>query len=128
MATVPLTQIVVEARLGTVRPAGRVSLNAMPVSEDVLGLAIWKERALVPPTVITVGLKFLVRVGGAKTSIELFAVPPVPPSVELIGPVVLLFVPAVVPVTFTENEQLPEAASARPERPIELLPAAAVRL
>jgi hypothetical protein len=33
------------------------------------------------------------------------AVPPVPPSVEVTAPVVLFFVPAVVPVTFTEKVQ-----------------------
>src|SRR5205807_1978911 len=55
---------------------------------------------------------------------------PVPPSVEVTAPVVLLFVPAVVPVTSTENVQVDPAAgdavSVPPERLIEPLPAAVV--
>jgi hypothetical protein len=44
------------------------------------------------------------------------AVPPVPPSVEVTLPVVLFLVPAVVPVTLTENVQEEEAAIVPPLR------------
>ena len=44
------------------------------------------------------------------------AVPPVPFSVELTEPVVLFFVPAVVPVTLTEKVQEALAASVAPDR------------
>jgi len=43
--------------------------------------------------------------GGATTkSVAVLLVVPVPPSVELMAPVVLLLVPAVVPVTLTVIE------------------------
>ena len=54
--------------------------------------------------------------GGATTLIEAEAVPPVPPSFEVTWPVVLFFVPAVVPVTLTEKVQDALAARLAPVR------------
>ena len=70
-------------------------------------------------------------VGGATTvRLAVLLVVPVPPSVDVIALVVLLFVPAVVPVTFTENVQDdPTAGEAARVPPLKLtlpLPATAV--
>src|SRR5439155_17484332 len=54
------------------------------------------------------------------------ATPPVPPSVETTLPVVLAFVPAVVPVTFREKVQDAPDVNVPPARLIVLPPAAAV--
>jgi hypothetical protein len=54
------------------------------------------------------------------------AVDPVPPSTDVIAPVVLTFVPAVVPFTLTINVQEPLAVNANPEMLI--LPPPAVAL
>jgi hypothetical protein len=64
--------------------------------------------------------------GGAMTLMLADAVPPVPPSVELMLPVVLFFAPALVPLTFTENVHEPLAAIVPPERLTEPEPAVAV--
>ena len=53
---------------------------------------------------------------------------PVPPSVEPMGPVVLLFKPVVVPFTLTEKLQAPPAAKLPPVRLIEPDPAVAVTI
>jgi hypothetical protein len=63
--------------------------------------------------------------GGCATTLA-EAVLPAPPSVELTAPVVLFFVPAVVPVTFTENVHEAAAASVPPARLAEPDPAVAV--
>jgi len=72
------------------------------------------------------GLKTLAIDGGATTSIEAEAVPPVPPSVDVTAPEVLFCVPAAIPVTFTENVQELLAAIVPPLRLITLVPAVAV--
>src|ERR1051325_10333523 len=54
------------------------------------------------------------------------AVKPVPPSVDVIAPVVLTCRPAVVPVTFTEKVQDVVAARVAPVSVIRFVPAAAV--
>src|SRR5436305_1331151 len=66
---------------------------------------------------------------GAATAITVTladAVPPVPPSTEVTAPVVLFFVPAVVPCTFSDtvHEVLP--ASVAPDRLTDPAPATAV--
>jgi hypothetical protein len=71
-------------------------------------------------------LKTLAIEGGPTTLIEAEAVPPVPPSVEVTLPVVLFCVPAVIPVTFTENVQELLAAIDPPDKLITLVPAVAV--
>jgi hypothetical protein len=65
---------------------------------------------------IAEGLKALAIEGGASTFTLADAVPPVPPSVEDTFPVVLLFSPAVVPVTLMENVQDELAARLAPDR------------
>jgi hypothetical protein len=91
--------------VATTKPDGSVSVSARPVRAPVLaaGLVMASTSADVPFTAIAVGLNDFAIVGGATTEIEAEAVPPVPPSVEVTLLVVLFFVPAEVPVTFTEN-------------------------
>jgi hypothetical protein len=103
VATVPLQAPVVP--LITVRPAGKTSVNATPVSSTVLpaGFVMVKVRVVVAFSAMAVGLKDLVSEGGATTTRVAEAVPPVPPSLDVIAPVVLFCVPAAIPVTFTEN-------------------------
>ena len=64
--------------------------------------------------------------GGATTLTLAVAVPPVPPSVEVTLPVVLVCRPAAMPVTFTENVQEALAAIVPPLRLITFVPAVAV--
>jgi len=115
VVTVP-PQIVVVA-LATVRPVGSVSVNATPVSDTAFaaGLVIVNVSEVVAFSAIVKGLNALAIEGGATTLTLAVAVPPVPPSVDVTLPVVLLFKPAVVPVTFTENVQLAFAAMVPPD-------------
>lgn len=75
----------------TTSPVGRVSAKATPVRATVLaaGFVMVKVRAVVPFSVIVVGLNALDIVGGATTSMLAAAVPPVPPSLEVTLLVVL---------------------------------------
>ncbi len=112
------------------RPAGSVSLKPMPVSAvPVFGLLIVKLSTAVPVTAILGAPNDLLMVGGATTvSTAVLLVVPAPPSVEVTLPVVLLLVPAVVPVTLTENVHddpaAGDAVSVPPDRL--MLPLAAV--
>src|SRR5947207_6603758 len=119
--------------LVTVRPVGSVSVNATPVSATVLaaGLVMVKVSDVVAFSEIVEGLNTLAIEGGATTvNIAVLLTAPVPPSVELTAPVVLLLLPAVVPVTSTENVHVDPAAgdavSVPPDRLMLLLPASAV--
>jgi hypothetical protein len=77
--------------LSTVRPVGKVSLKPTPVSAAVVfGLVMVKVSEVVPFSGMVDGLNELLMVGGATTVIEALAVVPVPPSVELTAPVVLV--------------------------------------
>lgn len=77
------------------RPAGKVSVKAMPVSvtstfgatELLLGLLMVKLKPEVPVWKIVSGTKTLLIVGGLATNSVADAEPPVPPFVELTGPV-----------------------------------------
>ena len=104
--------------LPTVSPVGNVSVKATPVSGSTLpaGLVIVNVREVVAFRAIEVGLNALAIEGGASTLIEAVAVPPLPPSVEVTLPVVLVFSPAVVPVTFTEKVQELLPASVAPDK------------
>src|SRR5207302_6111905 len=64
--------------------------------------------------------------GGASTLRLAVAVPPVPPSVEVTLPVVLVCKPAAVPVMLIENVQEELAAIVPPLRLIVFVPAVAV--
>lgn len=118
----------VEVPFATVRPVGRVSVNATPVSGSTFaaGFVIVKVSEVVAFRAIVEGLKTLAIDGGASTSTLAVAVLPVPPSVEVTLPVVLVCFPAAVPVTFTENVQLLLRAIVPPLRLIEFEPATAV--
>jgi hypothetical protein len=118
----------VDVPFATVRPVGSVSVKATPVSGSTLaaGFVIVNVNEVVAFRAIVEGLNTLAMDGGAstcKTAVLLDA--PVPPSVELTAPVVLLCAPAAMPVTLTENVQEPLAAIVPPLRLIVLVPAVA---
>src|SRR5947207_15856621 len=84
-------QTVAEA-LATVNPVGSVSVKATPVSATVFatGFVIVNVNDVVAFSEMAVGLNALLIEGAATTvSIAVLLVAPVPPSVELIVPVVL---------------------------------------
>jgi hypothetical protein len=120
-------QTVAEAD-ATVKPVGMVSVNATPVRLTAFadGFVIVNVRDVVAFSAIPVGLKVFVIEGGVTTLMLAEAVPPVPPSVELMLPVVLFFVPAVVPVIFTANVHELLEAIVPPKRLIVPDPAVAV--
>src|SRR5215469_16024789 len=85
-------------RLGveaTTSPAGRLSVNANPVSVTLLfGLLMLMVSKLVPFSGIFVGANVLVTVGALATiNVAVLLVAPVPPFVELTAPVVFETVP-----------------------------------
>src|SRR5260370_1350216 len=104
--------------VATTKPAGSVSVNATPVSATVLapGLVMVKVSDVVPFSGIAAAPKALAIEGGATTLMLADAVPPTPPSFELILPVVLFCVPAAVPATFTANVQEVRCARVAPDR------------
>src|SRR5258708_402730 len=110
-------QTVAEA-LATVSPAGSVSVNATPLSatEFAAGLVRVKVSEVVAFSAIDEGLNTLAIDGAFTTLMLADAVPPGPLSVAVTTLVVLFFVPAVVPVTFTANVQELLAASVAPDR------------
>jgi hypothetical protein len=108
---VPPQVLVATGVPATCKPLGSASLKAAPVTADAFGLLIVKLSVEVPPTAMLVGANVLLMVAEPVTvSVAVFLVLPVPPWVELIGPVVLFFAPAVVPVTLTDKLQLDEMA------------------
>lgn len=104
--------------VATTSPVGSVSVNATPASATVLaaGLVRVKVRVETPFTAMAVGLNTFAMEGGATTTMDAEAVPPVPPSVEVMSPVVLFCVPGAIPTIFTENVHEPPAGSVPPER------------
>ena len=120
-------QTVAEA-FATVRPVGRVSLNATPARATAFaaGFVMVKLSDVVAFKAMFAGLNTFAIEGGATTLIEADAGPPVPPSVELTLLVVLFCVPAAIPVTFTEKVQELFAAMEPPDRLITFAPWAAV--
>src|SRR5437660_142584 len=91
--------------VATINPAGRLSVNATPVSATpfAAGFVIVNVNDVVPFSAIVFGLNTLAIDGGATTLIDAEAVPPVPPCVDVTFPVVLFCVPAAVPVTLMLN-------------------------
>lgn len=92
--------------VATVTPLGRLSVNPTPASATGLpvGLVMVKFSEDVAFRAIVLGLNTLAIDGGATTVRDtVLLVLPVPASFELIGPVVLLTVPGVELVTFTER-------------------------
>src|SRR5260370_3422 len=114
--------------VATTKPAGRVSVNATPVSATALapGLVMVKVSDVVPFSGIAAAPKALAIEGGATTLMLADAVPPTPPSFELMLPVVLFCVPAAVPVTFTEKVHEVLCASVAPDRLMTLVACVAV--
>jgi hypothetical protein len=112
----------------TVSPVGSVSVKATPVrgSTFAAGLVIVNVKEVVAFSAMDEGAKTLAIDGGASTFTLAVAVPPVPPSVEVTLPVVLVCNPAAVPVTLIENVQEPLAAIVPPLRLIVFVPAVAV--
>ena len=83
-----------------------MSLRPTPVKAVVgFELVIVHCRLVVAPTATWAAPNALVIAGGATTVMVVDAVEPVPPSVEVTGLVVLVFAPAVVPVTLTWKTQ-----------------------
>jgi hypothetical protein len=115
----------VDVPLATVNPVGSVSVNATPVSGTVLagGFVIVKVSVVVVLSAIVVGLKALAIDGGATTIRLAVAVLPVPPLVELTFPVLLIYAPAVAPVTVTLNGHWPFTAMVAP---VNVIPVGAV--
>ena len=103
---------------------GRMSLKLTPVRSWVLlgGLTSVKERVLVPLTVIELGLKALLIVGGAITVRMAEAVFPSPPFLEVTVPLVLSIAPPVVAVTVTVTVQVWLARIVPPDRLIQSVP------
>jgi len=111
----------------TTSPAGRLSVNAMPVKEDeAFGLLMVKLSEVLPFRRMVAAPKDLVMVGGVATLRFAVAVLPVPPLVELTLPVVLVKFPEAVPVTFTVRMQLLPVAMVPPVSEILPEPATAV--
>ena len=98
------------------RPDGYVSVKATPViavALEFVSVTVMVELLLIR---IVSGLKFLVAAGGA--SAVSVAVAAVPGNVlaAVIAPVLFVWMPAVVAVTGTTMEQLPDADIVPPER------------
>jgi hypothetical protein len=94
-------QVAVGPEVGTVMPAGSVSVNAMPVSpSDPFGFVMLNVRLVVALSKMLDCPNDLLIVGGVATvTVAVFEVVPVPPLVEVTAVVWLFFTPAVVPVT-----------------------------
>jgi len=82
------------------RPAGKGSGNVTPVSDRLmLGLVMVKLREVDPFSGILAAPKVIVIVGAVATIRFAVAVFPVPPFVDVTGPVVFVKSPATAPVT-----------------------------
>jgi hypothetical protein len=123
VVSVPPPQVA-ELPLATVRPAGKLSVNATPVmGSDAFVLVIVKVRVVDPFNGIVAAPKALLIVGGVATvRIAVLLVMPVPPLVELTAPVVLFLTPGVMPVTTRLNVQLLPPAIDAPASVIKLPP------
>jgi hypothetical protein len=88
---VPPHVLLMPLGVATTSPAGKLSVNARPVSERlVFGLEILKVSDVVPFKGIVDAPKVLVIAGGVATVRFAVAVLPVPPLVEVTFPVVLV--------------------------------------
>jgi hypothetical protein len=113
---VPLPQLPVKPEgVAIARPAGKLSVKPTPDSDCVVfALLMVKLSDVDPFTGMVEAPKALAMVGGATTvSVAGLLVVPVPPSTEVMAPVVLILTPAVVPVTVTESaHEAPDAIEA----------------
>lgn len=115
---VPPQELVRPLGVATTRFAGKLSVNATPAAGSGLaaGLVMVMVRVLTPFGWMPAGLKPLAITGGPSTfSGAVLLVPPVPPSVEVMTPVVLFCVPAAVPFTVTEKLHEPLAPKLPPD-------------
>src|SRR5215471_5179792 len=113
--------------VGTVSPAGNVSVNATPVSGSAaFGLVRVKLSEVICPTWIDAAPNDFIIVGAEATVRSAMAVLPVPPFVDETLLVTLCLIPEVVPVTVTLKVQLPPWATVAPVRL--MLPAVVVRV
>jgi len=118
-AIVPPPQLPVKPLgVATSSPTGSVSEKPTPLSAvELFGLVIVKVKLVVPRIGMLVAPNALLMVGGAATiMVAVFDVAPAPLSVDVMGPVVLLLTPKVVPVTFTEKVHDPLPGNVPPER------------
>src|ERR1700691_4900546 len=113
--------------VATSSPAGNVSVNATPACAAVLaaGLVRVNVRLVVPFNAISGAPNTLAIDGGATTIRVADAATPGPPSLDAIALVVLTWVPAMVPITFTVILQSELAARVPAERLTLPLPATA---
>ena len=127
--TVPPQLLVTPGVEATCNPPVSVSLKAIPVSDVVFtaGFAMVNVTVVVPFSGMAAAPNALLIVGGATIlSVAVLLVAPVPPSVEVMAPVVFAASPAAVPVTFTLSVQEVFFATVPPERLITPVPAVAV--
>src|ERR1041385_575740 len=128
VVTVPPQLFNTPGVLATTRPPGKLSVTATPASATVFaaGLVIVRVSVVDPPTGTFATPKALLMAGGATTKMLAVAALPVAPIADVTVLVVLVCVPAAVPVTFTENEHELEAARVAPDRLMTLAPCVAV--
>jgi hypothetical protein len=89
---VPPHVLLIPLGVATIRPAGRLSVNASPVSARlVFGFVMLKVSEVVPFSGIVAAPKALVMEGGVATVRFAVAVLPVPPFVEVTAPVVFVY-------------------------------------
>jgi len=109
------------------RPAGRVSLNPIPVSAWLaLGLLTVKLKEVAPYSGIVAAPNVSVIPGGETTVSVALAVLPFPPLAEVTAAVVLVMLPPDVPFTFTLKVHEPFAPMLPPDKLTLLAPAVAV--
>lgn len=112
---VPPQVLLKPAGVATINPAGSGSVKATPVKATaVFGFVMVKVRLVLPPSGMDAAPNALLIVAGAATVTEADALPPVPPSVDVMSPDTLFFTPAVAPVTWKISMQLELAASVSP--------------
>lgn len=89
--TVPLVHVVLALGVDeTIKPVGSVSLTAMPVKPVLFGLVIFNVRTVLPFRGIEFAPKVFKSTGGETTVRFADDELPVPPSLEVTGPAVLV--------------------------------------
>ena len=113
----PQFEVLAAGVAATCNPVGNVSVNATPVNAVLaFEFVIVKVNVVTSFTVMGSGENDFVIDGGASTVNVLVAVLPVPPFVEDTLPLVLIFIPDVVAVMFTETVHDPDARIVPPEK------------
>jgi len=113
--------------VATTSPAGRLSVNASPVSvTPVFGFEMLSVRDVVPFKGIVAAPNDLVIAGGLATVRFAEPVLPVPPLVDVTFPVVFVYCPEAIPLALTTTAQEVFAAVVPPVRLTLVDPATAV--